>query len=182
MKLLAFHVRRVVQVYAYVFRLVVVVDLYVPRPLDRNSLRSAAVRAPVYVVVEYGPVFSLVESTCRSCPVGPSASVDKAVDRVGLYRISSVDVLQFHRSAISKFPSFLTAIEVEVYAEAPFPRLYSRELVFSACLYLHHRVAGLDPFPWLADRGVAKSVRATAWTCFRVDLVSDVVRVLLVIY
>lgn len=132
MKLLAFNVCRIVQVYAYVFRLVVCMDFYVPRPLELDSLRSAAVRAPVYVVVEYWPVFSLVESTCRSCPVWPSASVDKAVDCVGLYRISSVDVLQFHRSAISKFPSFLTAVEVEVYVEAPFPRLYSRELVFSA--------------------------------------------------
>lgn len=133
MQLLAFNVRRVVQVYAYVFRFVVCNDFYVPRPLELDRLRSsAAIRAPVYVVIEYGPVFSLVESTCRSCPVGASASVDKAVDRVGLYRISSVDVLQFHRSAISEFPSFLTAVEVEVYAEAPFPRLYSRELVFSA--------------------------------------------------
>ena len=132
MQLFAFHIRWVVQIYAYVFRLVVFNDFYVPRPLELDSLRSAAIRAPVYVVIEYGPVFSLVESTCRSCPIWPSASVDKAVDRVGLYRISSVDVLQFHRSAISKFPSFLTAVEVEVYAEAPFPRLYSRELVFSA--------------------------------------------------
>lgn len=131
MKLLAFHIRRVVQVYAYVFRLVVV-DLYVPRPLELDRLRSAAVRAPVYVVIEYRTVFSLVESTCRSCPVWASASVDKAVDCVGLYRISSVDILQFHRSAISKFPSVLTAVEVKVYAEAPFPRLYSRELVFGA--------------------------------------------------
>ena len=132
MKLLAFHVRWVVQVYAYVFRLVTFADLYVPRPLELESLRSAAVWAPIYVVIEYRPVFSLVESTCRSCPVWPSASVDKAVDSVGLYRISSVDVLQFHKSAVSKFPSVLTAVEVEVYAEAPFPRLYSRELVFSA--------------------------------------------------